>query len=188
MKLLILLPILFSFPGLSLAQDIADGKQGKAVDANQLSLEVDKQLDELRGLFGNYAAMVEDVDKGILAINKLGVHYNQLFTSLVKTKNLIRRVCSTQSRLRAENEELRRMANIPRKDLDDFLDYLRSKQKWHNWWSNYQASLIAGITIAGLSFLSGRYSGRKGAIKERMRSVSNNKKPPSSQVTPSDRL
>lgn len=139
-----------------MAHDANDNSSRISNDINLLRLDIGQQVDDLQQLFDDYRKMAYDVDKTIRGLDTIALHYNKLSNSLLKTKRLIEKIGITYNDLISENEKLQRIAKLPPKDLDDFLDYQRSKNKWYNRKEGYLISLFASFTVAfllgGLSF------------------------------------
>ena len=135
-------------------------------DSNTLEINIDNQVKELRDLYDNYSEMVEDVDKAILGINKLGIHYNKLSGSLLNTKKLIHETILRQKQLEDENEKLRRILLLPKKEVNDLLSYQESKNRVSNILVSSLGSIIGTLLFSIITFFAGIVLGRKVAAKK----------------------
>ena len=125
---------------------------GLTVATGSVTGKIDHQIEELNQLFNNYETLAYDTENVIKGLNSLGMHYHKLSQSLIETKDVIGDILNEQKRLREENERLRKINNISKEDLNDFIDYQNNKIKWSSRIEGLIINLIAAFLFGVASY------------------------------------
>jgi hypothetical protein len=125
---------------------------------------IDTQIEELHQVFEDYENLSHETETVINGLNFLGLYYNKLQSSLVRTRALLANVSDEYGKLKRENEGLRAAINLDR----DQLQVILNQAEHPTWWNRWEAYVI-NIAAAGTSFLIGLlFSRLRNGAKRRM--------------------